>query len=102
MTKIIPPKITVQDVLTIGNSDLELDVSEFKLTPQARKALCNLRTQTIADKLQVNSGNFLNNPEALTRLLLKSDIELITYDYLLELNDTNLTLKETGEDHATA
>lgn len=73
----------------LSGDGFELNVASFVLTNDARKSLLSLRASAMLDKVNLNSVLFAGKPDELMESLRRSDVELITFDYLLELDTTN-------------
>lgn len=86
-----PKPLNIREYNLFIDTEYELEVSKFVLPPEARMVLENLRVASMKEKVEVNSLAFTHNPEHLVQQLAKVDIELVTYDYLLELDKTNRT-----------
>lgn len=87
------------EVVTSGS--FELNVSKFILSNDARKALLNMRAGAILDKVNINSMSYVGRPEELLQAIARSDIQLVEYDYLLELDTTNRDNLENDNEPTT-
>lgn len=74
-----------------------LDTSKFVLNPDQREVLMNLRVASMLSKVEVNSLNYSDKPNQLVADLAKLDIELTTYEYLLDLDTFNTEALTTTE-----
>ena len=79
----------------------ELDVTSFILTPESRKSLLSLRASAMLDKVNLNSVAFADRPQELMEALRRSDVELMTFDYLLDLDITNHQITTSEKKNAS-
>ena len=85
----------------VSSGSFELNVSKFILSNDARKALLNMRAGAILDKVNINSMSYVGRPDDLLQAIARSDIQLVEYDYLLELDTTNRELLEKTNEQST-